>query len=755
MTRVQTTRQRARGEESPDAVTFLTWYLVLLLCIPSHLVVAGVGAAGRPAGLLGLVGLAWWIYFHVQRTSPTGSGRRPVRLATLVFALTFFGSYVVAMARPIAPQESSTANLGMAGLLGWLGVLLVAHDGIPSRRRFDTLVDRVVLAGAALATLAVAQFVLGAALVDSISVPGLVANSEPSGLFARSGIFRPAATAVHPIEFGAVITLVLPLAICRARWRTEVSLLRRSLPVAVMGLAIVVSGSRSALVSAVVALICLAVVWSPRTRLAAAAVVVTLLGVVAVTIPGILGNIANLFLGISNDGSVASRTDSYGLVWEFFSRHPVTGRGFSTFLPTYRILDNAYLLMLVEVGIAGLVAFLGLLLTAVHCAGRVRRTSPDPSTREMAQALIAGVAAAAVGLVTYDGLAFPMATGVMFLVLGMCGALLRLEGGTGPGRTPGVDRAGRVQRRERRARRGRAFPITASVTAVLALSACTATSPAEEEPSRAAEPPPGEPRPRSSTVAGISARGWPGPDTTGADAPRRRIGGLNITRSGTVLSDVVVQGQVVVEADDVTLRNVHVRSGDWYGVLVLGRGVLLEDVTIEGIRGTEAGMAGLAAEDGGQFTARRVDVHRFQDGVRLGDNCELRDSYVHDLLATGEDPHYDAVTANNHRGWVIEGNTILNHHGDTAAVWVGDSRGPASEGLLRGNLVGGGGYTIYGGPGTGRGVRVVDNSFTTRFFPDSGYWGPVTSWVPAVNTWSGNVWHDGPRANQLVDPEGP
>ncbi|NNE72101.1 MAG: hypothetical protein HKN26_00390, partial [Acidimicrobiales bacterium] len=45
----------------PDAVTFLTAYLYLLFVLPSNLVVPTLGAAGRPADLLGLAGLGWYI----------------------------------------------------------------------------------------------------------------------------------------------------------------------------------------------------------------------------------------------------------------------------------------------------------------------------------------------------------------------------------------------------------------------------------------------------------------------------------------------------------------------------------------------------------------------------------------------------------------------------------------------------------------------------------------------------------------------
>ena len=83
-----------------------------------------------------------------------------------------------------------------------------------------------------------------------------------------------------------------------------------------------------------------------------------------------------------------------------------------------------------------------------------------------------------------------------------------------------------------------------------------------------------------------------------------------------------------------------------------------------------------------------------------------------------------------YRNWRVVHNTILNPHGQTGAVWVGDERYGPSEGVLRDNFIAGGGYAIYGGPGIGNGIHAVDNVFSTRYFPRSGHWGVSTRWDP-------------------------
>jgi hypothetical protein len=241
---------------------------------------------------------------------------------------------------------------------------------------------------------------------------------------------------------------------------------------------------------------------------------------------------------------------------------------------------------------------------------------------------------------------------------------------------------------------------------------------------------------------------WPGPGTTGAHGVLERRPGTTVTREGTVLEDIWFDGQVTVAADDVVLRNVYVASDSYYAVLVTGRKVVIEDATL---RGSADSTASLAASRGGSFVARRVDAFGSEDGVRLADDCTLSASYVHDLRG-GDGRHNDGVTADGYDDWSITGNTIFNSHAQTAAVWVGDRRFGGSSGLLAGNLLAGGGFVVYAGPGRDRGVRVRDNAFSTRFWPHSGLWGLVYDWDPSGNTWAGNTWADGPRRGRPAEP---
>lgn len=409
-----------------DAVHVLTVVLVVLVALPSRLTFSPLGGAGAPALVMGLGCFLWWAYHQAQRVESRPVGLQPVRTALFILMACFLVSYVVAMTRAIEAAESSTADIGMVSLISWAGILLLANDGIPSRERYEALVRRVVFAGGALATLGLIQFVTGAAWVDRISIPGLSLNTTLVGVIERAGFNRPGGTAIHPIEFGAVITMILPIAINSALTDPVRGAVRRWYPVLAIGLAVVLSISRSAIVSAVVALTVVALAWTPAVRRRAAVIATGFLCVVFLSVPGLLGTMTGLFTGIGDDSSAQSRTGSYAIAAEFIERSPLFGRGFSTFLPKYRILDNQYLGLAIEVGIIGLLAVVGLFVVGGLCAWRTKAIGRDERTRQLGQSFVAAIFASAAGLALYDGFGFPMATGMTFLILGLAGAGLRL-----------------------------------------------------------------------------------------------------------------------------------------------------------------------------------------------------------------------------------------------------------------------------------------------------------------------------------------
>ncbi len=425
-----------------DAVTLLTVYLVLLMAIPAVLVFSPLGAAGGPATVFAGV---LFVYYLVTRLRPGLAPARdpqPVRLAMTLYACAILASYVSANQHSLPTLERNGADRGLISLAGWLGVLLIAADGIDSMDRLRTLLRRVVFGATAMAALGMTQFLTGLNAAQYIKIPGLATLEPFSDLLSRDEFNRPAATATHPIEFGAVLAISLPLAIHQARFALPGSRFRRWAQVGLIGLSLPMTVSRSAILGFAVCMIVILPTWPKWHRRAAyLAILVSLLAVWA-TVHGLSGTILGLFTHFSSDNSTASRTGAWSAAGVYVAQHPWVGHGFGTFLPqTYFFTDDQYLNTIIETGIIGILALFGLFATGWLTARSARRMTAVPEYRDLAQCLAASVAIAAVGFSTFDALSFPIAAGLTFLVIGCCGALRRLvpecDSAVGPGLVSG------------------------------------------------------------------------------------------------------------------------------------------------------------------------------------------------------------------------------------------------------------------------------------------------------------------------------
>lgn len=410
-----------------DAVTALSIFIFVLFTIPAQLIVAPLGSAGTPAEILSMALLAVWAVGRIGLTWQGDQPRQPVRLTMLIFVVAVLMSYVAATSRAMMPEEARSADAGLLLVLSWLGILLLAMDGIRTRERLDVVLRRLVLAGGALATLGLLQFATKQAYTNLIQIPGLASHNAAISLGDRNGLTRPAGTTLHPIEFGAVLTMCLPFALHYAIVDTHRGVFRRWYPVLAIAAAIPISISRSAIVSAIVVLCFVIPRWAPVMRRRAYVAIIALSAAGYIAVPGLLHTMAGLFTGISGDSSAQSRTDSFAVAFQFIGRTPIFGRGFQTFLPTFRILDDQYLGLLIETGIFGLAAFLSLLVAGVFTGLAVRRRTRAEKDASLGVAFAASAASALASFALFDAFSFPMATSLIFFVLGGAGALRRLS----------------------------------------------------------------------------------------------------------------------------------------------------------------------------------------------------------------------------------------------------------------------------------------------------------------------------------------
>ena len=409
-----------------DAVTMLTVYLVLLLAIPSGVVIDALGTLGRPSLLWGLVLLVWWTLARLQtRTFVVRPVSQPVRFAFVVLLVVVLVSFAAAMLRGQPSDQESPAITAVLRMLSWAGVLLIAVDGIRTMHDLARMARRIVIGAGLLAALGLAQFLTGQALVDFFgSIPGLTAEG---GIGERDGLIRSSGTAMHPLEYATALNAALPIVIAAALSRGFGS--RRPtgslwwwLPVGLISVSALVAVSRSAIIGFTVAAVSMIPAIPSRYRpMAIGAGVVVAVTTFALS-PGLLTTTFRLFSGAASDPSTQSRTRALERVPEFMSTSPVIGSGFGLFLPRYYIFDNQWVLIAIEVGILGLIAFSAFFVAGIWSALSSRR-SPSSDLRLLGHALAASIFNIAILFAFFDGLSFPIAGGMLFLLAGLCGSV--------------------------------------------------------------------------------------------------------------------------------------------------------------------------------------------------------------------------------------------------------------------------------------------------------------------------------------------
>ena len=430
-----------------DGSRLLCIYLALLVLIPSNLAISALGAAGSPSNIFGIVLLARWLVARAQGATPRGWTF--LRSALAVFAMATLASYLAANLRPLTDLEVNGADRGLIRLMSWSGVLLVALDGLRTRQAIRRVIEVAAAGGVVLGLLGLLQATTSINPVDYLQIPGLrpLSLDKIAAPEIRNGLPRVYATTSHPIEYATVLVLMIaiaaPLALKevrdkRSRWWFA--------GLVTMGITFPLAVARSGFLAAAM----LAIVVIPRLpRRARRRVLLALpvgLAVVHSSFPGLLGTIQGLFVSSGED----VRTEDYPAVAQYVRDRPLFGRGFGTLLSgIYRVLDNQFLLTLVETGLVGLIAYITLYVAAIRTAQRARKLATTADDRLVCQCLVGVPVAALASSLTFDSFSFPMFAGLFFFAIGLSGAfsaLLKAEASTveaGAAETPPVRPTGR------------------------------------------------------------------------------------------------------------------------------------------------------------------------------------------------------------------------------------------------------------------------------------------------------------------------
>ncbi|MEU1879486.1 hypothetical protein ABZ470_19395 [Streptosporangium sp. NPDC020072] len=274
----------------------------------------------------------------------------------------------------------------------------------------------------------------------------------------------------------------------------------------------------------------------------------------------------------------------------------------------------------------------------------------------------------------------------------------------------------------------RLIPLGVLSAAALALvTACStsgdtpgAASPTPSDLSRPVARCPGHPTPACTGVP---------PGTKLEKLTLTEPGAYRVTEPGSVLDGVHITADLLVAANNVTIRNSRID-----GLVINAIGPKTFRYTIvDSTVGPETGCQSLPGVGQDKYTALRLHVRNHGDGFRVGgDDVVIRDSFVR--LCSNPDDHSDGIqTYGGGKGLVFSHNTVDQRgvKDITAPIFLTDPR--IVDAVVTDNLVMGGTYSIQLRNGRGRlvmrGNKLVDGSWV---------YGPVDSECEKID-WADNT----------------
>lgn len=437
------------GRDRSAALLILQSFVWLLAVVPARLVFPQIGYFGSPASLVGLMAFTLWAS-GAARPELLVRKVLAVRVAVVCFWLGPLISFVVLHLNSVPTDEVNAADRWLLFSLVWSGVALLGAEGLRSKDEAIRLLRVVVAAGSFSAAVGIAQSRLNFDFTLWVEkLPLLKADGTLQSVLSRAGLNRPAGTATHPIEFGCMLCMMVGFALVLAFHDKDWNPKRRWLALGLIGMAIPMAVSRSAILGGAVA-ITFWMVGADRAqrRITSIALVFGSVGVFMTT-PGLIGTLVGYFANASTDDSITTRTDDYAAVAKYLRRSPIIGRGPATFLPKYRILDNTWLTFSIEVGILGVIGLLIYFCAPGLLGGRLKRFGDSPMTRAIGQAAIGVTVLVVIESATFDFYAYPMDPGFIAVVIGILGALAATATGATDDLTSSSERAERSPRSRR------------------------------------------------------------------------------------------------------------------------------------------------------------------------------------------------------------------------------------------------------------------------------------------------------------------
>lgn len=216
----------------------------------------------------------------------------------------------------------------------------------------------------------------------------------------------------------------------------------------------------------------------------------------------------------------------------------------------------------------------------------------------------------------------------------------------------------------------------------------------------------------------LESCGWPGPANTGPDLARcpgglRELGGpsmptIRVDQDGQLIECANIRGSLRVTGRDVTIRHSRVdydsgkrgEAANGTAAIVVddGASANIDHVAIDGLEGAHT----CILHQGVAMSVRNVDCHGVDDGIftwasseEAGDDFSIEDSYIHDLTPLTANGHMDGFQTEGAKHGVIRHNTFDMSARGTSAIAIWNSQKSSRDILVEGNLMAGGGATVY------------------------------------------------------------
>jgi hypothetical protein len=302
----------------------------------------------------------------------------PVKKLALLFSYGVLFSVVASSLRPTEVRRLIVFMVGLASITA-IGVIVEYRTGFN------------------------AFYTWGEKLLPGVTPPADLGTYDSIG---RKTIVGPT---IHPLAAAMMLSLVLPFAVM-GLLRTED---RRAKVFYAIAAALMIGGAAATQrkTAFIVPVICLVVLtaYRPRMLLKRAPLGALLAVGIALAAPGALAGVVDQLKPSAFTGVLTTqdRISDYDAIRPEVINHPLFGRGYDSFdQKRYRILDNQYLTLVVNVGILGVLGYLGIMLSAFLLAHRCAR-SYDPDRAWFGPAAASAIIGLTIGSALLDTLALP------------------------------------------------------------------------------------------------------------------------------------------------------------------------------------------------------------------------------------------------------------------------------------------------------------------------------------------------------------